>query len=336
VSAPSSRARLFGLAAAVLGLAVSAGLAEVALRVADYPPSNFSPWIRSDRYGFRLAPGIATRMRGPEYDVEVRTNSLGLRDDEPGPKAGPRVLLLGDSFAMGYGVPRGELFADLLEKQLGIDVVDAGTGGYEIVQQPRMLADLAPRLQPDLVVYALYLGNDLAQNDEWEVAPDGALRNHHGRRDLVDDAASRLRRHPRVAHDPVRGARREPFVVHLDRERDRVAHARDLGEDALGGAARRAGHREREAHHDDAHVVLGRDPRDGRVVGRLRAAATQHLERRRDRPGRVREGEADALGAEVHPEGAPRPVSQGPRPPRARGTRRALSASSLSVAKSRP
>jgi hypothetical protein len=196
---------MFAAAAATFVTLATAGGAELLLRLADYPPAAFSPWIRSEAFGFRLAPGISLRMRGPEYDVEVATNSLGLRDDEPVAKSGPRVLLLGDSFAMGYGVERGSIFADLLEKDLGIDVVNAGTGGYEIVQQPRVLADLAPRLDPDLVVYALYLGNDLAQNDEWETAPDGSLR-------------SRVRRYPvrqpreikllRLARDVLYGVRR--------------------------------------------------------------------------------------------------------------------------------
>lgn len=177
MSVNGRRAAVFGVAAIALGTLVTLGLTEVTLRVLDYPSSSFSPWIRSDAFGFRLAPGISLRMRGPEYDVEVATNSLGMRDDEPGPKTGPRVLLLGDSFAMGYGVERGQLFADLLEKDLRIDVVDAGTGGYEIIQQPRVLAEYGPRLKPDLVLYALYLGNDLAQNDEWEVQADGTLRN---------------------------------------------------------------------------------------------------------------------------------------------------------------
>jgi hypothetical protein len=168
---------VFGAVAAFVVTAISLAGAELLLRAVDYPPAAFSPWIRSDTFGFRLAPGIRLRMRGPEYDVEVATNSLGLRDDEPAPKSGPRVLLLGDSFAMGYGVERGDLFADRLEKELGIDVVNAGTGGYEIVQQPRVLAELGPRLQPDLVLYALYLGNDLAQNDEWEERSDGTLHN---------------------------------------------------------------------------------------------------------------------------------------------------------------
>jgi lysophospholipase L1-like esterase len=167
---------LFGAVAAALVTVVSLGMAEVALRLADYPPAAFSPWIRDDELGFRLAPGSSTRMRGPEYDVEIATNSAGYRDDEPGDASGG-ILLLGDSFAMGYGVERGKLFADLLEKDVPARVFNAGTGGYEIVQQPRVLERLAPKLEPDLVLFALYLGNDLAQNDEWEVRADGSLHN---------------------------------------------------------------------------------------------------------------------------------------------------------------
>jgi len=178
VSASHRRRALFGAVAAVLGTAVSLGVAESVLRVLDYPPAAFSPWIRSEAFGFRLAPGVRTRMRGPEYDVEIATNSLGMRDDEPGgPTAATTVLLLGDSFAMGYGVERPWIFADILERELPANVVNAGTGGYELVQQPRVLATYGPQVEPDLVVYTLYLGNDLAQNDEWEVREDGTLHN---------------------------------------------------------------------------------------------------------------------------------------------------------------
>lgn len=171
------RKAFFAVAAAALVSALSLGAAEVLLRLVDYPPASFSPWIRSDLFGFRLAPGIRVPMRGPEYDVEVATNSLGMRDHEIGPKSGPRILLLGDSFAMGYGVNQDQTFADLLEKDLSVEVVNAGTGGYEIIQQRRVLAEYGSLVQPDLVVYALYLGNDLAQNDEWEVREDGTLHN---------------------------------------------------------------------------------------------------------------------------------------------------------------
>ncbi len=177
MSSPKGRLALFAAAAIVLASLLSLAMAEAVLRLVDYPAATFSPWIRSEHLGFRLVPSLKTRMSGPEYDVAVETNSMGFRDDEIGPKTGKRILLLGDSFAMGYGVSRGEIFADRLERDLGVDVVDAGTGGYEIVHQVQLLKEYGKSLAPDFVVYALYLGNDLAWNDQWERGSDGTLRS---------------------------------------------------------------------------------------------------------------------------------------------------------------
>lgn len=168
---------LFAGTALVLASILGLVAAEIALRLADYPRASFSPWIRNQHLGFRLAPLLKTRMSGPEYDVAIETNSMGFRDDEVVPKAGKRILLLGDSFTMGYGVARGEIFADRLERDLGVDVVNAGTGGYEIVHQIQLLTEYGKSLAPDLVLYVLYLGNDLAWNDQWERGADGTLRS---------------------------------------------------------------------------------------------------------------------------------------------------------------
>jgi hypothetical protein len=239
---------MFAAAAAAFVTVLTLGAAEIALRIADYPPASFSPWIRSDTFGFRLAPGISVRMRGPEYDVEIATNSLGLRDDEPAKRSElgerPRVLLLGDSFAMGYGVERGRLFADRLEQILPADVVNAGTGGYEIIQQPRVLAELGPKLEPDAVVYALYLGNDLAQNDEWEVRGDGTLHNLVRTYPVRQPREIKLARLVRDAAYGVRKGRSEkegewlPFDGYLG-----------LCERTLGAAAKK--------DYDDATALLG-------------------------------------------------------------------------------
>lgn len=155
--------------AVVVGAAVllTLAVAEGALQLADFPPSNFSPWISDPATAYRFASNLDERMVRPEYDVRFQTNSLGMRDDEVGPKKGLRVLLLGDSFTCGYGVERGQMFADLLEQALGVEIVNAGVGGWEIVHQLHYYRDRGRRLAPDLVVYALYLANDLTRNEEW-------------------------------------------------------------------------------------------------------------------------------------------------------------------------
>jgi len=161
-----------------LAAALALGLAEATLEAIDFPPDAFSPWVRRHDTGFGYAPSFHTRMRRPgEYDVAFDTNSNGFRDDEIGPKHGVRIVLLGDSFASGYGVERSQTFADLLEAKLGVDVVNTAVGGYEIIHQVRFFESRAAALQADLVLYALYLGNDLSRNNEWETAADGTLRS---------------------------------------------------------------------------------------------------------------------------------------------------------------
>ena len=172
-----NRNLLLGSLAAAGSILVTLGLTELVLRTIDYPPSNFSPWIRAADTAYRYAPDLDTRMRrAPEYDVRFETNALGLRDDEISETAdGPRVMFIGDSFTSGFGVERGELFVDLVEADLGVDVVNAGVGGYEVIHQVQYLRERGRALAPDLVVYVLYLGNDLSRNDEWRETADGGL-----------------------------------------------------------------------------------------------------------------------------------------------------------------
>jgi len=179
---------VFALAAVVVALAATLGAVELTLRLFNYPPPAFSPWIADRSTGFRFAPNVHERMVRPEYDVLVETNAEGFRDDPVEKKSGFRILLLGDSFASGYGVERGQLFADIVEKRLGVEVVNAGVGGWEIVQQVHFFAERGGSLEPDLVVYALYLANDLTRNGEWIEGKNNSLR-------------SRVRHYPvRVTH----------------------------------------------------------------------------------------------------------------------------------------
>ena len=164
------------LLAAGLSIVVAVVAIELVMQAVDYPPDSFSPWIRAHDTGYRYAPSLETRMRRPgEFDVAFTTNSSGFRDDEVGRKSRLRVLMLGDSFASGYGVERDEMIATLLEEQLDVDVVNAGVGGYEIVHQVHFYQARGKTLDPDLVLYLLYLGNDISRNDEWKETADGGL-----------------------------------------------------------------------------------------------------------------------------------------------------------------
>jgi hypothetical protein len=167
------------------------GLAEGILRLCHWPAED-PVWAPCHATAFKFAPDIHYRQMSAEYDVPFATNHLGLRSEEVGPKRGFRVLLLGDSFTCGYGVERSQTFADLLRKRLGVELINAGVGGFEIIHQVHYYRAAGRQLRPDLVVFATYLGNDLTNNVLWQSTPDGGLRRCDGRLPLEEKGTPKL------------------------------------------------------------------------------------------------------------------------------------------------
>jgi len=153
-------------AALAVGLGVL--LLEALLRVAlggAFPPRFFEP---HPQLGHFHRAGASGWQRTAEYETFVQINAQGLRDD-PLPYAKPqgafRILLLGDSFVEGLQVGQHETFAALLEKRLGVTVINAGVSRYGTAHSLLYLRHEGQRYQPDLVVYALY-PNDITDNLE--------------------------------------------------------------------------------------------------------------------------------------------------------------------------
>src|SRR5688500_18849892 len=88
--------RLARLLLACLSICTGVGLLELTLRWLDWPQAD-PVWALYRETAFKFASQLDYRHMQPEYDVPFRTNRLGLRDREVGPKQGRRILLLGDS-----------------------------------------------------------------------------------------------------------------------------------------------------------------------------------------------------------------------------------------------
>jgi len=69
------------------------------------------------------------------------------------------IVVLGDSFAWGYGIDDAHFFANVVAP--GLTVKTVGVMGYNLAQEFLWLERLAPRLRGKLVVWLVYLGNDL-------------------------------------------------------------------------------------------------------------------------------------------------------------------------------
>jgi lysophospholipase L1-like esterase len=147
-------------------VAVALGLGEVTVRVLDLSRPALDlrglhelrpdrPWL----YGLR--PGAEGRLRDTG-DALYRINADGYRGPralEPRPPGAIRAIVLGDSLAFGYGVEEAQAFPRVLEALAAerapaarLEVVNLGVGGYNAWNEARLLEDVGPRLDPDLVL----------------------------------------------------------------------------------------------------------------------------------------------------------------------------------------
>ena len=154
---------------ALFGLAMEGGLRLI----------GRGPAVTLNRYdpvtGWSKVPGLEAGRRTSEYTVDFAFNSVGLRED---PSVTPerldpealRVLCLGDSFVLGFGVQRQDHFVDLLEAALRAtgrpaEVVNVGTEGWSTDQQVAWLETYGAAWSPDLVLLLPY-ENDLFWNTQ--------------------------------------------------------------------------------------------------------------------------------------------------------------------------
>ena len=72
-----------------------------------------------------------------------------------------QIVVFGDSFGFGYGVDDKQMFT---EKVPSLKVKSIGAPGYNMVQELLLMRSLAPRLSGKLVVWFVFLGNDVYEN----------------------------------------------------------------------------------------------------------------------------------------------------------------------------
>jgi hypothetical protein len=162
-------ARVLGSLTLTLGaLVLCAAAGEVALRLTS-PTRHAGERQRLNVYrpsstlSHELRPNSQVRFVFNDFDVHVRTNSLGFRGPEIAQKKPidrVRILVVGDSFTFGWGVEEGEMFGRVLESQLtaaGVpaEVISAGVPGYATDQHFIFLRERGFALDPDLVVIAV-------------------------------------------------------------------------------------------------------------------------------------------------------------------------------------
>jgi lysophospholipase L1-like esterase len=115
------------------------------------------------RYAYIHAPNSEGSLNGEA----VRFNSIGLRGDEidkQKPAGSTRLLILGDSVVLGWGVSEEQMFATRLRQKfkaagLPVDIMAAGVGSWNTRTEFEFLRHVAVDYQPD-VLLLLIVPND--------------------------------------------------------------------------------------------------------------------------------------------------------------------------------
>jgi hypothetical protein len=170
---PSDRWRAFlrGLVSQLVVVAITLAAIELVLRVLDLrflrdgarPGYAFVYRYDAD-LGWAPVPNAHAAFAGSRT-VEVRNNSIGLRDIEHDRGGSPRILFIGDSFTWGFDVETNDRFTEILRTRMPqADIVNAGVPGYGTDQEYLLLEKIWDQIKPDVVVLMYCSDNDRADN----------------------------------------------------------------------------------------------------------------------------------------------------------------------------
>ena len=169
----SARNRVFGLVANAGLLVGSLLFVELVLQLGSLVFVKVDlmtrpPWGWSDASVPMLIDDARLGHKGNPawWDHDDR----GFRNRSTLSRAG--VVALGDSHTYGTSVIAEEAWPTLLSGELGVDVYNMGIGGYGAAHGNENLAT-ALQLEPDLVIFGLYFGNDF--RDDFRFAETNGL-----------------------------------------------------------------------------------------------------------------------------------------------------------------
>lgn len=161
------------LSAAVLGIMAGALVVELALRIAGVSDPYF--YVLDPHTGIALRPGVEGWYRD-EGMAYVRISRQGLRDREHAERHDPnafRIAILGDSFAEARQVPAEQAFWSVMQRRLRVcaalegkvaEAINFGVNGYGTAQELLTLRHRLWPYHPDLVILAVFTGNDIKNN----------------------------------------------------------------------------------------------------------------------------------------------------------------------------
>jgi len=141
---------------------------RAAARSADYITCD-----RDSLLGWTFPASSEGLFQTGPHPTRMETNELGLRSPpiDAGREPCLRILVLGDSYAFGWGVQKNDVFPRQLEAMIAeryagisVEVLNAGVPGYGLYQQRAMLERVLSHVELDIVISTFSLANDPADD----------------------------------------------------------------------------------------------------------------------------------------------------------------------------
>jgi hypothetical protein len=171
------------LAAIVAGIGIAFALAEIIVRLAGLAPTSL--YTYDSDLGWTLKPNTEG-WQTQEGNACVRVNRDGFRGPDYSlakPPGTLRIAVLGDSFTEAQQVAENQTFCEVAQARIQAlmpldvaatdgatshfaraEVLNFGCDGYGTAQELIMLRDRVWRYAPDVVVLAVFTGNDIRNN----------------------------------------------------------------------------------------------------------------------------------------------------------------------------
>ena len=132
-----------------------------------YGPAFIEP-IRTESHAWGVwrNPNTSSRHKRLCFDVAISTNELGARDDSFENSPVGSIILLGDSFAEGFGVSHSDSAATILEKKVQQPVHNLGTAGnFGPLQEYLIYKEFGGQIKHKSVLIFVLPANDFTDND---------------------------------------------------------------------------------------------------------------------------------------------------------------------------
>lgn len=149
-------------------------------------------------------PNLSARHRMKDFDVEMRTNSIGFRDREYSaskPAGVCRILVTGDSFSVGVGVSEEASYPHVLESSLNggegesignrWEVINAAVSGYHLRQYVTSIERYGVKFDVDAVLLGFFIGNDFGAGPRPNarmIVEDGYLLGYDKHENVSDES----------------------------------------------------------------------------------------------------------------------------------------------------